>query len=281
MATLEKSNICRLCSAEFDNGIHIFESNNSSSQLDLIINRYLPLKILDDGKLPRQICLSCNQAVKDISTFFDVLTAGQRRLRELWKEQVETLKKEKKQLERAENCTDTINSDAELILNLDDQPLFDGNHTISLAMEGRKTPRRKPGRPRKPKPTEVEVEFLISDNLQKSNEEPSATEDIVDPEQALELMFKEAEEKRLTSGELSRMRRRRRLPQRFPGEVQGKELEAILKDEGVIEPEEEIEENLSEEEDAEIEAIDLQLNRENQDEIQRKSDEENAISTIA
>jgi hypothetical protein len=27
-------------------------------------------------------------------------------------------------------------------------------------------------------------------------------------------MFKEAEEKRLTSGELSRMRRRRRLPQR-------------------------------------------------------------------
>jgi hypothetical protein len=50
-------------------------------------------------------------------------------------------------------------------------------------MEGRKTPRRKPGRPRKPKPTEVEVEFLISDNLQKSNEEQSATEDIVDPEQ--------------------------------------------------------------------------------------------------
>lgn len=116
-------------------------------------------------------------------------------------------------------------------------------------------------------------------------------------------MFKEAEEKRLTSGELSRMRRRRRLPQRFwmflrlvihavfnsqvpisnrfPGEVQGKELEAILKDEGVIEPDEEIEENLAEEEDAEIEAIDLQLNRENQDEIQRESDEENAISTIA
>lgn len=50
-------------------------------------------------------------------------------------------------------------------------------------MEGRKTPRRKPGRPRKPKPTEVEVEFLISDDLQKSNEEQSATEDIVDPEQ--------------------------------------------------------------------------------------------------
>ena len=66
---------------------------------------------------------------------------------------------------------------------IDDQPLFDDNHTISLAMEGRKTPRRKPGRPRKPKPTEVEVEFLITDDTQKINGEQSATEEIVDPEQ--------------------------------------------------------------------------------------------------
>lgn len=115
-------------------------------------------------------------------------------------------------------------------------------------------------------------------------------------------MFKEAEEKRHTSGELSRMRRRRRLPQRswnilsnwhsyvshfsifdfrFPGEVQGKELEEILKDEGVIEPDEENEENLAEEDEGEIDANDLQLNRGSQDEIQKESDEENAISTIA
>lgn len=39
--------------------------------------------------------------------------------------QVEALKKEKKQLERAENCTD-INSDAELILNLGKNQI-DGN----------------------------------------------------------------------------------------------------------------------------------------------------------
>lgn len=50
-------------------------------------------------------------------------------------------------------------------------------------MEGRKTPRRKPGRPRKPKPTEVEVEFLITDDVLKANEVQSITEDIVDPEQ--------------------------------------------------------------------------------------------------
>lgn len=98
---------------------------------------------------------------------------------------------------------------------LDGAQLFDANHTISLAMEGREVPRRKPGRPRKPKPTELQVEVLISDEPSKPNEEVPSTDDIVDPEQALELMFKEAEEKRLTSGDLSRFRRRRRLPQRY------------------------------------------------------------------
>lgn len=102
------------------------------------------------------------------------------------------------------------------MLKSDGQPLYDASHTISLAMEGREAPRRKPGRPRKPKPTEVEVEVLITDESQiRDTEEQPTTEDIVDPEQALELMFKEAEENRITSGDLSRLRRRRRLPQRF------------------------------------------------------------------
>lgn len=61
--------------------------------------------------------------------------------------------------------------------------IFDGNHAISLAVEGREAPRRKPGRPRKPKPTEVELEFLITSDTQKNNGEQPATEDIVDPEQ--------------------------------------------------------------------------------------------------
>lgn len=99
---------------------------------------------------------------------------------------------------------------------VDGQPLFDVNHPISLALDGREVPRRKPGRPRKPKPTEVEVELLLTDDTaQKINErEEQPTTEVVDPEFALELMFKEAEEKRLNSGDLSRMRRRRRLPQR-------------------------------------------------------------------
>ena len=46
MATLlTDSNVCRLCSVEFDNGIAIYDSVNFSFSLDSIINRYLPIKV--------------------------------------------------------------------------------------------------------------------------------------------------------------------------------------------------------------------------------------------
>ena len=46
------------------------------------------LQIVGDGKLPKKICQSCNQSVKDIISYFNLLVSGQQRLRELWKEQV-------------------------------------------------------------------------------------------------------------------------------------------------------------------------------------------------
>lgn len=45
-------------------------------------------QVVDDGKLPRSICYTCNEAVTEVSKFFDILTTGQKRLRELLKEQV-------------------------------------------------------------------------------------------------------------------------------------------------------------------------------------------------
>lgn len=79
-------------------------------------------------------------------------------------------------------------------------------------MEGREIPRRRPGRPRKVKPPEDELTVPATAAPVTEN---NASEEVVDPEQALELMFKEAEEKRQTSGELPRSRRRRRVPQRY------------------------------------------------------------------
>ena len=79
-------------------------------------------------------------------------------------------------------------------------------------MEGREIPRRRPGRPRKVKPPEDE---LTVPGTSAPVTDDNAVEEVVDPEQALELMFKEAEEKRQTSGDLPRSRRRRRVPQRY------------------------------------------------------------------
>lgn len=69
-----------------------------------------------------------------------------------------------------------------------------------------------------------------------------------------------------------------KLSNRFPGEVQGKELEAILKNEGVIEAEEE---NFVDEDEEHHEDDVIQLDQEGEEESQKESDEENAISTIA
>ena len=130
---------------------------------------------------------------------------------------------------------------------------------MTLAVEGREAPRRKPGRPRKVKPTDTPL--VVEEAPEQDAATSGVSEDVVDPEQALELMFKEAEEKRMTSTDPSgRMRRRRRVPQRFEGVVQGKELEAIFKEEGVIGPEEEENEVAEDEiDDAPDDLEDLQL----------------------
>ena len=55
-ATMNESNICRLCATEFDDGISLFDCNNSSTSLEGIINRYLPIKVS-----PNFPCLHADQ----------------------------------------------------------------------------------------------------------------------------------------------------------------------------------------------------------------------------
>lgn len=59
--------------------------------------------------------------------------------------------------------------------------------------------------------------------------------------------------------------------------MQGKELEEILKGEGVIEPEEEDDDKLADEDDDDI---DLQLVEGIEGESQKESDEENPLDTV-
>lgn len=60
-------------------------------------------KIHDDGKLPRTICPGCNIQLESTMQFFELLVSGQRKIRELWKQQVEQQRKADRLRNRKEN----------------------------------------------------------------------------------------------------------------------------------------------------------------------------------
>lgn len=51
------------------------------------------MQVYDDGKLPRTICPGCNIQLEATVQFFELLINGQRKIRELWKQQVELERK--------------------------------------------------------------------------------------------------------------------------------------------------------------------------------------------
>lgn len=46
-------------------------------------------QVSNDGKLPRTICPGCNIQLEATVQFFDLLIDGQRKIREMWKQQVD------------------------------------------------------------------------------------------------------------------------------------------------------------------------------------------------
>ncbi|XP_039278854.1 zinc finger protein 264 [Nilaparvata lugens] len=89
---------CRLCGEENTNGILLYE-NDTNSGVDIcsMINNYLPIKVANDGNFPRTICPGCNLQLHSTVQFFDLLIEGQKKIRELWKEQLIREKRREKQ----------------------------------------------------------------------------------------------------------------------------------------------------------------------------------------
>ncbi|KAK6622967.1 hypothetical protein RUM43_008819 [Polyplax serrata] len=225
---LYDSIICRLCGVENTEGIYLYDNEN---ELDFkaLINRYLPLEIEDDGKLPRTICPGCNIQLESTIQFFDLLVEGQKKIRELWKLEVNTrkrLEKEKQTLvDSLEGTTkfslvtdendDNIGDNGIFIKILPDGTFFGDEHEMTLKIRGLDKPKRKRGRPKKVKPdTEVEQVEQV----------PETTES----------EFMKEQEEESECDENGRKRRRRKVPQRFMEAVQGKELDRILREEGAI-----------------------------------------------
>lgn len=231
---LYDSTICRLCAADNGNE-HLFVSEAGESDLCSLVNRYLPLKIHDDGKLPQTICPGCNIQLEATAQFFELLVAGQRKIRELWKHQVEQQRKTERSRNRKENAefgVDGVEMDSMAQYNQDEQheqqmiikimpdgSMYTAEHEMSLQMEGLTKPRRKRGRPPKV---------------------PADADSMVTKENPAEAVSQGEEDKQEEEEEVDgdgRRRRKRKVPKRFLEAVQGKELERIFKEEGVIDEE--------------------------------------------
>ncbi|XP_017878255.1 zinc finger protein 37-like isoform X3 [Ceratina calcarata] len=236
---LYDSTICRLCAEDSGNGELLYIGDSDDPDLSAMVNRYLPLKIRDDGKLPRTICPGCNIQLEATIQFFELLVDGQKKIREMYKHQVEQQRKAGRERVRAERDNteigaETSESDNVSRCNEDDQleqqiiikmmpdgSMYAAEHEMSLQMEGLSKPKRKRGRPPK---TQAENRFIVEGASQE--EEDKQEDDVEDLDRD------------------GRRRRKRKVPKRYMEAVQGKELERIYKEEGVIDEEDDEPDNV-------------------------------------
>ncbi|XP_014210736.1 zinc finger protein 184 [Copidosoma floridanum] len=223
---LYDSTICRLCAEDNDNGEMLFTDDSEETELSAMVNRYLPLKIHDDGKLPRTICPGCNIQLEATVEFFQLLINGQQKIRQLWKEQLKLERQTEKMYLEHKSIDIPLFNDTELIkenfvIGANDQQLvfniipeasvYGAKHDLSLQMEGLHKSKKKRGRP--PKCFSEDVEKDIR-NEKTSQEEYKRDEEELDGDK--------------------RGRRKIKVPKRYMETIQGKELEKVLKEEGVF-----------------------------------------------
>ncbi|XP_053603404.1 zinc finger and SCAN domain-containing protein 2-like isoform X2 [Plodia interpunctella] len=206
---LYNSTVCRLCGEENDNGTLLYSCEENNQTLSEIVNTYLPIKVLDDGQLPRTICPGCTIQLEATVEFLNLIIKGQKILRELHSQE----KEYKKNIE-FNNSTESnvITENIVYEINTSDG-VYQVEHPIALQVEGLEKPKRKRGRPPK---------------KLKSPEE--LAQEAAAKEQEIIAVKNDTEE---LSG-----KRRRKTPTRFREAVQGKELDRIFKEEGVTDGEE-------------------------------------------
>ncbi|XP_043791860.1 zinc finger protein 62 homolog [Apis laboriosa] len=251
---LYDSTICRLCAEDNGNGELLYMGDGDDPDLSSMVNRYLPLKIHDDGKLPRTICPGCNIQLEATIQFFELLVDGQRKIREMWKHQVEQQRKAERERLRAEKENTEIRSETLHLDNISryneedqfeqqiiikimpDGSMYAVDHEMSLQMEGLNKPKRKRGRPPKSQTENISMELTKGEVLEGVSQEE---ED------------KHEEEADEIDGD-GRRRRKRKVPKRYMEAVQGKELERIYKEEGVIDEEDDDEQDTFEDSEEQL-----------------------------
>ncbi|XP_041969713.1 zinc finger protein 37-like isoform X2 [Aricia agestis] len=205
---LYNSTVCRLCGEENDNGTFLYSSEENNQNLCKTINTYLPIKVSDDGQLPRTICPGCTIQLEATVEFLNLIINGQKVIRKLYQREKEYKRSIAKGAKESDVDADNIIYE---INTTDGVYLVD--HPASLHIAGLEKPKRKRGRPPK---------------SAKSQEETTTQK----PEESVKEV-KEQQNEEEPSG-----KRRRKTPTRYKEAVQGPELERILIEEGVIDADE-------------------------------------------
>ncbi|KAI5640655.1 zinc-finger double domain-containing protein [Phthorimaea operculella] len=203
---LYNSTVCRLCGEENDSGNLLYSSEDNNQSLCDLINTYLPIKVSDDGELPRTICPGCTIQLEATVEFLNLIINGQKVIRELHQRE-----KEYKKSISNDNEPEVITERIVYEINTSDG-VYQVEHPIALQVSGLEKPKRKRGRPpKKPKsPEEIAQELAAREKELAAKKQKAA---------------KQVE----VSG-----KRTRKAPTRYQEAVQGKELERIFKEEGVI-----------------------------------------------
>ncbi|CAG9134716.1 unnamed protein product [Plutella xylostella] len=212
---LYNSAVCRLCGEENENGTLLYSCDANGQNLGDIINKYLPLKVADDGQLPRTLCPGCTIQLEATVEFFNLIISGQKIIRELHQREKEY--KKSLLLRSAAEQSEIITEKIVYEINTSDG-IFHVEHPIALQVAGLERPRRKRGRPPKKTKSPEELAQEIKEKEEQLAREAAMKENFLNGEAV--------------------GKRRRKTPTRFREAVQGKELERIFIEEGMIDPEE-------------------------------------------
>ncbi|XP_050079738.1 zinc finger protein ZFP2-like [Anopheles maculipalpis] len=99
------SKVCRLCGESNENGRPLFRESDASGECEVsrLINQYLPVKVHNDGVLPRWICPGCHIQLESTAQFFEMIMKGQRQIELLREKQQQQTVDEKSGSARVED----------------------------------------------------------------------------------------------------------------------------------------------------------------------------------
>uniref|UniRef100_A0A182SCL2 Protein krueppel n=1 Tax=Anopheles maculatus TaxID=74869 RepID=A0A182SCL2_9DIPT len=89
------SKVCRLCGERNENGRPLFRESDANGECEVsrLINQYLPVKVHNDGILPRWICPGCHIQLESTAQFFEMILKGQQQIEQLREKQQTVVEK--------------------------------------------------------------------------------------------------------------------------------------------------------------------------------------------